>query len=83
MAIYDTCDDVRRKINARLRELSRIASSDAENPDRKISGTQLSTFMNKKGPMSGAESGAYYVAYVFFEKLRTLQKKPMSRKRER
>ncbi|KAF2221405.1 hypothetical protein BDZ85DRAFT_251167 [Elsinoe ampelina] len=84
--IYDTCQDIRNKINAELRkgttqaELARQFSS--MYPDaRPVQGTQIKTFLGRKGPYGGAESVVYYGAYVFFEKLRLKQGKPESKKR--
>ncbi|TKX27546.1 hypothetical protein C1H76_0384 [Elsinoe australis] len=84
--IFDTCQDIRKKINAEIRrdttkaELARIFGAQF-NPLHKISGSQLQRFLDKKGPFGGAESGVYYGAYVFFEKLRMKQGKPESKRR--
>ncbi|KAF2221404.1 hypothetical protein BDZ85DRAFT_265320 [Elsinoe ampelina] len=84
--IFDTCQDIRNKINAELRkgttkaELVRQISAQF-NTREKITASQLQRFMDNKGPLGGAESGAFYGGYVFFEKLRLKQGKPESKKR--
>lgn len=75
--VFDDCNEVRRKINAHLKEPGITAAgfcremakffSDA---DKKIQSKQLNDFLKKKGEASGAESAVYYGGYVFFEKLR-------------
>lgn len=85
--IYDTCDDVRRKIAAYLREpnitqagfLREIGKMFSEN--KTIQSKQLKDFQVKKGPLAGNTSSVFYGSYVFFEKLRIKQKKPKSKKR--
>jgi hypothetical protein len=85
----DTCDDVRRKINAHLKKPSvtqaaflRAASASFHNPPRTLNARQLSAFRSKKGAVNGNTSGIYYGAYVYFEKLRIKEGKPKSKKRE-
>jgi len=87
--VYDTCDDVRKKITAHLRtesttqaalcrEISKCQGSDAT----PVTSAQLTAFLRKKGPMAGNTSKAFYAAYVYFEKLRVKQNKKKSKKRE-
>ena len=84
----DTCDEIRRKINAHLKKpgvtqaqfLRHIATSYKRAP-RKIQSAQLSAFRSKKGAYSGNTSAVYYGAYVFFEKMRIAEKTPKSKKR--
>ncbi|OAK99529.1 hypothetical protein IQ06DRAFT_317593 [Phaeosphaeriaceae sp. SRC1lsM3a] len=86
--VYDTCDEIRRKINAHLKKpgvtqaqfLRDIAASYKRAP-RKIQSSQLSAFRSKKGAYEGNTSAVYYGAYVFFEKMRIAEKKPKSKKR--
>ena len=74
--VYDNCDEVRRKIQAHLREPGvtqagfgrQIAKTFADG--RGIQGKQIADFLKKKGESSGAESCVYYASYVFFEKVR-------------
>jgi hypothetical protein len=92
--IYDTCDDVRTKINRYLRETTgatnagfvRIINSaafpeGATSTPQTASARQLTTFLNGKGPVKGCESPVFYAAYVFFEKLRVKDGKPKTKKR--
>ena len=87
--IYDTCDDIRRKIAAYLREpnvtqagfLRELAKTFSD-PSVKLQSKQLKDFQTKKGPLEGQTSRVYYAAYVFFEKQRLQQGKPKSKKRE-
>lgn len=86
--VYDTCDDIRRKIAAYLREpnftqaafLREVAKA-LPDPTAKLQSKQLKDFQTKKGPLAGNTSRIYYAAYVFFEKQRILQGKPKSKKR--
>jgi hypothetical protein len=87
-SIIDTCDEVRRKINAHMKKpgvvqaqfLRDIAASYRKAP-RKVQSTQLSKFRSKKGAWEGNTSVVFYGAYVFFEKMRIAEKKPKSKKR--
>lgn len=86
--VYDTCDDVRRKIAAYLREPNvtqaaflRSLAQMLPDPTIKLQSKQLKDFQNKKGPLAGNTSRIYYTAYVFFEKQRIQQGKPKSKKR--
>ncbi|PQE30577.1 calcineurin is a calcium-dependent protein [Rutstroemia sp. NJR-2017a WRK4] len=86
--IYDSCDEIRKKINAHLthpgvtqagfcREIAKTY------PDgKKIAPKTLHDFLSKKGPTAGNTSSVYYAAYVFFEKMRIRDKKPKSKHRE-
>ncbi|KAJ7203757.1 hypothetical protein GGX14DRAFT_461094 [Mycena pura] len=86
--IYDTCDELRRKINAALRtgtitkaallrDMSRAAYTDAPN----IQSKQLSDFLTKKGATSGSTSRVCYASYVYFEKKRIAEGKAKSKHR--
>jgi hypothetical protein len=86
--IFDTCDELRRKINALLRtgtitkaallrDISRAAYADAPN----IQSKQLSDFLTKKGPTSGSTSRICYASYVYFEKKRIAEGKAKSKHR--
>lgn len=86
--IYDTCDEIRRKINAHLREggvtkagLCRTLGemSPVGTP---INAKSLDDFLKKRGPREGNSARCFYGAYVFFEKLRIKQGKPKSKFRE-
>lgn len=86
--IFDTCDDIRKKINAHLRVAAttnvgfvrQIAETFPNPPD--MAGRHLTAFLSKKGPTNGADSPIFYAAYVYFEKLRIKDKKPKSKKRQ-
>lgn len=86
--VYDTCDEVRRKVRAFLRKpdvsqqaFCRAISACCEE-DRKVQSRQLNAFLGKKGPMEGNTSPAFYGSYVFLEKLRIKEGKPKSKMRE-
>lgn len=86
--VYDTCDDVRRKIGAHLRAtgqnkaaFARMISA-AAGGETAPQGKQLTDFQRKKGAVAGNTSKVFYMAYVYFEKLRVKQKKAKSKKRQ-
>lgn len=77
--VQDTCDEIRRKINAHLKQEGVTQAQFCRDTQgmlqfgggaSKISGTQLTSFRGKKGPRAGATSSVYYAAYVFFEEER-------------
>ena len=74
--VYDTCDDVRMKINKHLREAPVTKASFMREicktfPEPKtIQAVQLQRFLKGKGPTNGQSSPVYYAGYVYFEKLR-------------
>lgn len=86
--IYDTCDEVRKKISAYLRQpgvtqagfLREIAKTYTDG--RKLQSKVLNDFLGKKGPTAGNTSAVFYAAYVFFEKMRIRDGKPKSKFRE-
>ncbi|KAI1073816.1 hypothetical protein F5B20DRAFT_493833 [Whalleya microplaca] len=86
--VYDTCDEIRRKIRALLRnpDVSQAAFCRAISKcfpeERRIQSSQLNSFLGKKGPMSGNTSSIFYGSYVFFEKMRIKEGKPKSKMRE-
>lgn len=82
--VYDTCDEIRRKINVHLKrpgvtqaQFGRdvLAQLHVNKPSQ-IQGTQIARFRNMKGSNAGAKSNVFYGAYVFFEKLRIKEGKP-------
>ncbi|KAK4934767.1 hypothetical protein LTR10_024043 [Elasticomyces elasticus] len=90
VSVYDTCDDIRTKINKYLRDTPHATNASfvrevnralGEDSSRHTAAQGLSRFLGNKGPGKGAESTAFYAAYVFFEKLRIKQGKPKSKKR--
>jgi hypothetical protein len=86
--IFDSCDEVRKKINAHMKEpgltkasfLRDIAKTYPE--EKTIQTKSLNDFLNKKGALEGNTSMIYYAAYVFFEKMRIQQGKPKSKHRQ-
>jgi hypothetical protein len=84
--IFDSCDEVRRKINAHLRKPAVTQAAflrdlvaqfhGPRRPSRALQGAQLSRFRGQSGPVTGNTSGVYYAAYVFFEKERVAAGKP-------
>lgn len=86
--VWETCDEMRKKINAFLREpdvtqaafLREVAKM---HPDGKaIQSKQLKDFLSKKGPTAGNTSKVFYCSYVFFEKMRIKYGKPKTAMRE-
>ncbi len=73
---YDTCDDLRPKIQAHLRNpgITQVAFGrqigSMYRPPRGVQSKQLSDFLKKRGATSGNTSVVYYGAYLYFEKLR-------------
>jgi len=87
--VFDTCDDIRKKIKAHMRNdgvtqaslLRHLAEQYILEP-RGLRSPQINTFLKQKGPLEGNSSGIYYAAYVYFEKLRIKQCKAKSERRE-
>ncbi|KAK4098827.1 hypothetical protein N658DRAFT_560841 [Parathielavia hyrcaniae] len=89
--VFDTCDEVRKKINAHLKKpgitkagFCRDMYAQLKGPSRTakpLQSSQLDRFRNSKGPLSGAKTLVYYGAYVFFEKLRIKGGRPKSKHR--
>jgi hypothetical protein len=88
--VFDSCDEVRRKINQHLsktgmskaafgREIGKLFGGEEE---KKIGGGSVTQFLSKRGPMAGNTTNVYYGAYVFFEKIRVKDGKPMTEHRE-
>ncbi|KAK7542078.1 uncharacterized protein J3D65DRAFT_612546 [Phyllosticta citribraziliensis] len=89
--VYDSCDEIRKKINAHLREpgvtqaqFCRDLAAMCHTPKKpkSIQSRQLTAFRDKKGADAGNTSVVYYAAYVFFEKLRLRDGKPKSNHRK-
>ena len=87
--IFDTCDDIRRKISAHLRTsnttqaaFSRAISACQARDATPIQSGQVTSFLRKKGPLAGNTSKVFYASYVYFEKLRLKQGKPKTKQRE-
>lgn len=90
VSVYDTCDEIRKKINAHLKtpgltqaQFCRDLYAQLNAPTIKsIQSKQLADFRAGKGSRTGAKSTVFYTAYVYFEKLRIAQGKPKSKHRE-
>ena len=88
--IYDSCDEIRRKINAHLkssitktqflRDIVRVAYPDSHTSTN-IQSKQLSDFLTKKGATAGSTSKVFYAGYVYFEKKRLSEGKAKSKHR--
>lgn len=77
--IYDTCDEIRRKINGHLIRTPGLTEAEfrralfAQLHKSKAKGIQvkqMSDFRAALGPRAGIKSSVFYAAYVYFEKLR-------------
>ncbi|KAF5690535.1 hypothetical protein FGLOB1_14651 [Fusarium globosum] len=87
--IFDDCDEIHRKINAHMKipsvtqaQFCRDIYAQFKAPVCKgIQSKQLSDFRKVKGSNTGAKSSVFYGAYVYFEKVRTAQKKPVTKHR--
>ncbi|KAI9370817.1 hypothetical protein BJX61DRAFT_67558 [Aspergillus egyptiacus] len=82
--MFDTCDEVRKKIRAFLRKSGMTRTAFCREisktlPDRdgkSLQTSPLNSFLAKSGPAAGNQSLIFYAAYVFFEKLRIRDGKP-------
>ena len=88
-AVYDTCDEVRRKIKKHLDDTSMTQAQflrdfQALMPDDfpQMTARQFGTFRNKKGSLAGNTSPVFYAGYIFFEKLRIEEGKKKTKGRE-
>jgi hypothetical protein len=89
--VYDTCDEIRRKISAHLRKdgvtqaaflRNVVAQFHTEKGPSQLQGRQLSGFRGKKGAVAGCTSPVFYGSYVFFEKERIAANAPKTKHRE-
>ena len=89
--VYETCDEVRRKIRAHLNKCGVTkaqfcrdicAQFHFDNGPANIQPTQLSRFLSARGPRAGTKSIIFYGAYLYFEKIRIKQGKGKSRHRQ-
>ncbi|KAK9771643.1 putative Conserved oligomeric Golgi complex subunit 5 [Seiridium cardinale] len=84
--IYDTCDDIRKKINGHLKNTTQAAFARELSdllPHSKINASHVGRYLKMKGPKAGGHNPVFYAAYVYFEKLRIKQGKKKSAKREK
>ena len=75
--VYDTCDEVRRKIKQHLDDTGKTQAQLVRDFQAlivedfpKIMARQFGAFRDKHGPLNGATTPAFYAGYVFFEKSR-------------
>ncbi|KAF2430003.1 hypothetical protein EJ08DRAFT_257666 [Tothia fuscella] len=75
--VFDTCDEVRRKITWRMRRAEvtpsaflKALSAQYHTTSMRISPNSLAKFRASKGPNVGNANPVFYAAYVFFEKER-------------
>ncbi|OTB01414.1 hypothetical protein M426DRAFT_220750 [Hypoxylon sp. CI-4A] len=87
--VYDTCDEIRKKINAHLKtpgltaaQFLREIHAQLHHPKGKgFQSKSLNDFRGKKGANAGATSQLFYAAFVYFEKKRLAEGKPKSQHR--
>ncbi|KAF8477090.1 hypothetical protein BDZ91DRAFT_769332 [Kalaharituber pfeilii] len=86
--IYDSCDEIRKKIAAHLRkpgvtqaQFLRDVAAQFKTQSVRIQGKQLADFRAKSGALAGNTSRVYYGAYVYFEKCRLKEGKDKSKHR--
>ncbi|KAL9583805.1 MAG: hypothetical protein Q9212_002499 [Teloschistes hypoglaucus] len=93
VSVWETCDEIRKKINAFLREpdvtqtafLREIAKFQPTGEDEKkksIQSKQLKDFLGYTGPLMGNTSKVFYCSYIFFEEMRLKQGKPKTEMRK-
>ncbi|KAJ8076339.1 hypothetical protein PM082_000760 [Marasmius tenuissimus] len=86
--IYDSCDEIRRKIldhldttgctkAAFLRDIARAGYGHVTS-QIKIQSKQLNDFLEKDGATAGSTSRVFYGSYVYFEKKRLAEGQPKS-----
>lgn len=88
VAVYETCDTMRRQIRALLKKdgvtqaayLRAIAKCIPDEP--RIQPRVLRDFLSRRGPAIGCASLAFYGSYVFFEKRRIKEGRPKSKFRK-
>jgi len=89
--VYDTCDEIRRKISAHLRKpgvtqaaflRDLVAQFHTDKAPAQLQSRQLNTFRGKKGAVAGCTSPIFYASYVFFEKERVAANAPKTKHRE-
>lgn len=77
--VFDTCNEVRRKIRAHLRKGDTIAAFLRELGG--INSNSYRQFMAMKKPLQGSGNRIYPAAYHYFEKRRLAERKPKSKLR--
>lgn len=86
--IFDTCNDVRRKINAHLKKFAMSQTQFARDLNEHVAVAdnvdqrKIGLFLKKSGANDGAKSPIFYAAYVYFEKLRIKDGKDKTKTRK-
>lgn len=87
--VYDTCSDVRTKIDAHLKKhrVTKKAFADEISKcqpagETAVTPAQVSAFQKKNGLLAGNSTKVFYASYVYFEKFRTKEGKDRSKKRK-
>jgi hypothetical protein len=89
--VYETCDEIRRKIAAHLRKdgvtqaaflRDLVAQFHTDKGPSQLQTRQLAGFRGKKGAVTGCTSPIFYASYIFFEKERIAANAPKSKHRE-
>lgn len=89
--VFDSCDEIRRKINAHLRKdnvtqagfaRDLTAQFHSSKAPAAIQSAQITRFRGMTGPTAGNTSGVFYAAYVFFEKLRLKERGAKTKHRQ-
>lgn len=87
VAVYDTCDEIRRKIKEYLTKTGMTRARFGREigasfiPSSAVSSSALGAFLTKIGPCAGNTSNVFYGSYVFFEKIRIRDRQPKSEHR--
>ncbi|KAG0637783.1 hypothetical protein HOY80DRAFT_888997 [Tuber brumale] len=83
--VYDSCDELRRKIRAFFRnpKYSKVTQKKFREAIGNVNANTYRRFMEKKGETAGAECGMFYGSYVFFEKMRVYEGKTKGVRRVR
>jgi len=80
--VYDDCNEIRRKIRL-LQKQPDFKITTWLRDIGKVNNNSYQRFMKASGPTGGAGNGTYYAAYVYFEKVRILEGKKKTAKRQR
>lgn len=85
--IFDTCNEVRRKINQHIKKYGTSQTQFARDLTEHVSigenvdGRKIGAILKKSGANAGAKSPVFYAAYVYFEKLRVKDGKAKTKTR--
>ena len=83
--IFDSCDDVRRKLKEQLKHTTQVHLSHELTemlPKSEVLPRRMGAFLKYSGPQAGAHNIVFYAAYVYFEKIRIKEGKKKTAKRE-